>query len=70
MIIAALTSVYSGGATTVSAIRPALVTALHGLTFTGVTGQIKFQSNGDLVRSSVVDFSRVIKGKIKSIGHS
>ena len=70
MIIAALQKVYSAGTTTVSAMRPALVTELHSMSYKGVTGPIKFQGNGDLTRSSVVDFSQIRKGKIVTIGHS
>ncbi len=70
MIIAAIKAAYAGGTTTASALRPALITGLHALTYVGVTGKIKFQPNGNLVRSSVVDFSQVVKGKIKAIGHS
>ena len=71
MIIAALQKVVAAHPSdTVMQLRPLLVTELHALTFHGVTGVIKFQANGDLSRSSVVDFSQVVKGKIKTIGHS
>jgi branched-chain amino acid transport system substrate-binding protein len=51
-------------------LRPALVKELHKITFKGVTGVIKFQGNGDLSRSSVVDFAQVQSGVITSVGHS
>jgi hypothetical protein len=47
-----------------------LVKELHKITFKGVTGVIKFQGNGDLSRSSVVDFAQVQSGVITSVGHS
>jgi branched-chain amino acid transport system substrate-binding protein len=54
----------------IKVLRPALVKQLHKITFKGVTGVIKFQGNGDLSRSSVVDFAQVQSGVITSIGHS
>jgi branched-chain amino acid transport system substrate-binding protein len=50
--------------------RESIVTELHKMTFKGVTGTIKFQGNGDLTRSSVVDFGQIQSGAIVSIGHS
>jgi len=68
MIIAALSDIMRPKSLT--ALRGDLVTELHKLTFHGVTGVIKFQGNGDLTRSSVVDFGQVQSGTINSIGHS
>jgi branched-chain amino acid transport system substrate-binding protein len=53
-----------------STLRKSIVTELHKITFKGVTGTIKFQGNGDLTRSSIVDFAQVQSGAIVSIGHS
>ncbi len=68
MIIAALKTMKRPA--TVKALRPALITRLHQMTYKGVTGVIKFQGNGDLARSSIVDFGQVSGTTIKAIGHS
>jgi len=54
----------------IKVLRPALVKQLHKITFKGVTGVIKFQGNGDLSRSSIVDFGQVQSGAINAVGHS
>ena len=51
-------------------LRSAIVNQLHKFAFKGVTGVIKFQGNGDLTRSSYVDFGQVQNGTIVSVGHS
>ncbi len=68
MIIKALLSIKRPS--NVTTLRGDLVTELHGLTFKGVTGAIKFQGNGDLTRSSVVDFGQVSGTSINAIGQS
>jgi ABC-type branched-subunit amino acid transport system substrate-binding protein len=68
MIIAALQKVKP--VSNLKKFRESIVTELHKLTFKGVTGTIKFQGNGDLTRSSTVDFGQVQSGNIVSIGHS
>jgi branched-chain amino acid transport system substrate-binding protein len=68
MIIAALGKVKLSK--NLTSLRKSLVVELHKLTFKGVTGSIKFQGNGDLTRSSVVDFGQVAGATINSIGHS
>jgi branched-chain amino acid transport system substrate-binding protein len=68
MIIDALTKV--ARSSKVSTLRSQLLTELHKITYKGVTGSIKFQGNGDLTRSSVVDFGQIQSGLINSIGHS
>ncbi len=69
MIIAALKKIFRSKST-VKSLRPGLITALHKLTFKGVTGTLSFQSNGDLNAKTIVDFSQVQNGVINSIGHS
>ena len=54
----------------ITLLRKAIVVKLHMITFRGVTGVIKFQGNGDLTRSSIVDFGQVSGTAINSIGHS
>jgi branched-chain amino acid transport system substrate-binding protein len=68
MIIAALQKVKL--ASNLTSLRKSLVVELHKLSYKGVTGAIKFQGNGDLTRSSVVDFGQVSGTTINSIGHS
>jgi ABC-type branched-subunit amino acid transport system substrate-binding protein len=68
MIIAAMGKVKLSK--NLTSLRKSLVVELHKLTFKGVTGSIKFQGNGDLTRSSVVDFGQVSGTTINSIGHS
>ena len=53
-----------------SALRSDLVSELHKISYKGVTGTIKFQGNGDLTRSSVVDFGQVSGTNINAIGQS
>jgi branched-chain amino acid transport system substrate-binding protein len=68
IIIAAMQKIKLKGSLT--SIRKSIVNELHKITFKGVTGTIKFQGNGDLTRSSVVDFAQVQSGAIVTIGHS
>jgi branched-chain amino acid transport system substrate-binding protein len=68
MIIAALQGIMRPK--NITTLRKDLVLQLHKITFHGVTGVIKFQANGDLTRSSVVDFGQVSGTAINSIGHS
>lgn len=68
MVIAAMGKVKLS--TNLKSLRKSLIVELHKLTFKGVTGTIKFQGNGDLTRSSVVDFGQVAGATINSIGHS
>jgi branched-chain amino acid transport system substrate-binding protein len=56
----------------VKVLRKQLIVQLHRMTFKGVTGVIKFQGNGDLSRSSFVDFGKVdaSSNTIVPVGHS
>ncbi|MHB1209592.1 MAG: branched-chain amino acid ABC transporter substrate-binding protein [Acidimicrobiales bacterium] len=68
MIIQALKTMKRS--TNIKILRPALVNRLHAMTFHGVTGVIKFQGNGDLTRSSIVDFGQVQNGQIVPVSHT
>lgn len=68
MIIQALKTMKRS--TNIKVLRPALVKRLHKIAFKGVTGVIKFQGNGDLTRSSIVDFGQVKNGQIVSVSHN
>lgn len=70
MVIQALRDVKRSPKVTV--LRKQLIVQLHRMTFRGVTGVIKFQGNGDLSRSSFVDFGKVdaSTNTIASVGHS
>jgi branched-chain amino acid transport system substrate-binding protein len=79
MIITAMKQAYTSGISD-SAFRAAVVTKLHALTYNGLTGVIKFQTNGNLTRSSIINFYQVKSGQtgagttggygIKLISHS
>ncbi len=79
MIITAMKQAYTVNITD-AAFRAAVVTKLHRLTYSGLTGTIKFQTNGNLTRSSIINFYQVKSGQhgdgttggygIKLISHS
>ena len=56
----------------VSSIRKSLITALHKVSFKGITGPISFQSDGNLVGTGhgSIDYYQVQGGNIVQFGHN
>jgi len=62
MILTAMKAAWHRGISATN-LRKAVVTKLHALTYHGITGVIKFQSNGNLTRASVINFYHVVSGQ-------